>query len=834
MSSEKTTLRLSGLNCAVCASRVEDTLKGIAGVKDAAVNFAASIAVVHFDPEQVDVQDMIEAIKAQGYGAEPAEPVTPDSLTAVIEIGGMSCVNCANRIEKALSEMPGVVDATVNFAASRAVVHFHPSDVRPEDLKQVVADAGYSVVSLNIQGSGASTQQALPEAQGPDKELKELKRRLLTGAVLAVPVFVFSMPGLFPAVKAISWNIRAFLLLSFALPVQFYVGWPFLKNAWIAARHRSADMNTLVAVGTLSAFLYSLFITLFPRVFTEAGLPLHLYYDSATMIIVFVLLGRWLERRARDQAAGAITKLLTLTPATATVIREDREQEVPVSEIMVGEGVKVGPSQAFPVDGTVLEGETEVDESMLTGESAAVKKGPGDRVIAGTLNQWGVVIIRAEKVGADTVIAEIVRVVQEAQGSKAAIQRLADRVASVFVPVVITAAVISGAIWYFAGPEPQVTNALVTFVTVMVIACPCAMGLATPAAVMAGTGRGAEEGILIKDARAVEQGAGLSVVVFDKTGTLTYGKPTVTDIKGCEIQDRDAPESFDTQDILRLAGAVEALSEHPLAEAVAEGAIDAGLHFPEVNDFRSVPGKGVTARAGDYDVTVGTRIFLKESGIDTGSFADAAERLSSQGKTVVWVAVNGSVAGIIALADSIRKEAPQAVSRLRDMGIKVMMLTGDNEATARTVAERLGLDGFEAQVLPAEKASHIKRLQDQGKRVAMVGDGVNDAPALVQADVGIAMGTGTDIAMDAADIGLMREDLMAVPQAIELVKATLRIIRQNLFWAFAYNTLAIPVAAGVLYPLWEIRLSPVFAAAAMAMSSVTVVTNALRLRYMNR
>ena len=833
MSLEKITLRLSGLNCAVCASRVEDTLKGMSGVEDASVNFAASIAVVHYDPETVDVQQMIDAIKAQGYGAEPAE-VTSGPAVAVMGIEGMSCVNCANRIEKALSEMHGVTDAAVNFAASRAIVHFNPAEVQPDDLKQVVTDSGYSVASLDISGDGTSADTAGPSAPGIDRELLDLKRRLLTGVILAVPVFVFSMPGLFPFVKGISWTLRAFLLLSFALPVQFYVGWPFLKNAWIAARHGSADMNTLVAVGTLSAFFYSLFITLFPGIFTAAGLPLHLYYDSASMIIVFVLLGRWLERRARDQAAGAITRLLTLTPATATVIRGGEEKEVPVSEIRVGESVRVGPSQAFPVDGTVLDGETEVDESMLTGESAAVRKASGDVVIAGTLNQWGAVTIRAEKVGSDTVIAEIVRVVQEAQGSKAAIQRLADRVASVFVPVVITAAIIAGAIWYFSGPEPRITNALVTFVTVMVIACPCAMGLATPAAVMAGTGRGAEEGILIKDARAVEQGADTSVVVFDKTGTLTYGKPVVTDVVVSESGGSDGAGSLERLDILRLAGAVEALSEHPLAEAVAAGALKAGAEFPKVSEFKSFPGRGVTARAGEYKVAVGTKVFIEESGIDTAAFEDAAERLSSQGKTVIWVAVDGRAAGVMALADSVRKEASQAVSRLKAMGISVMMLTGDNAATAGAVAERLGLDGFEAQVLPAEKASHIKRLQEQGRRVAMVGDGVNDAPALVQADVGIAMGTGTDIAMDAADIGLMREDLMAVPQALELVRATLRIIKQNLFWAFAYNTLAIPVAAGVLYPIWGIRLSPVFAAAAMAMSSVTVVSNALRLRYMDR
>ena len=827
MSIAKARFRLSGLSCAGCASKLEDTLKGLPGVEDASVNFAASIAVVQYDPELVDTRQMVEAVKAQGYGAESEDTASADSASAVIGIGGMTCVNCAARIEKALSQTPGVTDAAVNFAASQAIVHFNPSEVQPETLEKIVLDAGYSVNSIDIQGPGAAGPSAQSEVRDNDTELQDLKRRLVTGVVLAIPVFVFSMPALFPFVEVIPWNIRAAILLVLAAPVQFFVGWPFIKNAWLAARHSSADMNTLVAVGTLSAFFYSFFITLFPHIFTEAGLPLHLYYDSATMIIVFVLLGRWLERRARDQAAGAITRLLTLTPSTATVIREGRETDVPVSAIRVGETVKVGPSQAFPVDGTVIEGETEVDESMLTGESAPVKKESGDRVIAGTLNQWGVVVMRAEKVGADTVISGIVRVVQEAQGSKAAIQRLADRVAAVFVPIVITVAIISGAIWYFAGPDPRITNALITFVTVMVIACPCAMGLATPAAVMAGTGRGAEEGILIKDARAVEQGAGLSVVVFDKTGTLTYGKPSVTDV-------RAAAGGFDEQEILRVAGAVEALSEHPLAQAVTSKAEESGVEFPPVSGFKSSPGKGVTARAGDEAVAVGTRVFLQESGIDTSVFEDMAEELSSQGKTVIWVAVNGRAAGLIALADSIRKEAPQAVSRLKSMGISVMMLTGDNRATAEAVAERLDLDGFEAQVLPTEKASHVKRLQEGGKRVAMVGDGVNDAPALVQADVGIAMGTGTDIAMDAADIGLMREDLMAVPQAIELVRATLRIIKQNLFWAFAYNSLAIPVAAGVLYPIWGIRLSPVFAAAAMAMSSVTVVTNALRLRYMGR
>ncbi len=756
MTSKKIILTLSGLNCAVCASKVEEALSKLQGVNSASVNLAASIAAVEYEPDLVDERRIVEAVTALGYGAEPVST------------------------EDRQGDRPS-----------------SPAQVRSGD------DSG--------------------------RELSDLKRRVITGAILSVPVFVLSMPRLFPVVASLSWQVRAWLLLVLTVPVQFYVGWPFLENAWNAAKHRSADMNTLVAVGTLSAFFYSLCVTLFPNIFTEAGLPLHLYYDSASMIIVFVLLGRWLERRARQQAAGAITRLLSLTPSMATVVKDGREKQVAVSDIGPGDIVKVGPSQSVPVDGVVLEGESEVDESMLTGESAPVKKGPGSRVIAGTLNLWGVLLMEARKVGADTVLAGIVRVVQEAQGSKAAIQRLADRVASIFVPVVISAAIISGVVWFLAGPEPRITNALITFVTVMVIACPCAMGLATPAAVMAGTGRGAERGILIKNAHAVEQAAGISVVCFDKTGTLTLGRPMVTDIVPFGDMDQD--------ELLCVAAALEAHSEHPLASAVVNAAKTRGCDGAfKAESFRAVPGRGVKGmvsekRGGKVDAVVGTGSFMTENGIDTTVLDDDLKRLSSEGKTVVWVAVGGRTAGLIALADTVRAEARDAVNALREMGLRVIMLTGDNEDTARSVSEMIGIDGFEAGILPGEKAERIKRLQEQGNSVAMVGDGVNDAPALVQADVGIAMGSGTDIAMDAADIGLMRANLMAVPEAISLVRQTLKIIKQNLFWAFAYNTLAIPVAAGVLYPLWGIRLSPVFAAAAMAMSSVTVVSNALRLRY---
>lgn len=833
MSEKKATLRLFGLNCAVCASKVEKALGSLPGVEEASVNFAALIAVVRYDPEETSLSEMINAVTALGYGAE-ADNEESDQASAVISIGGMSCVMCASRIEKALSETEGVSDASVNFAASQALVLFDPEKVKAKDLQQVVKDAGYNVISMELKGADAQLPQVEPgkDVSASSMELRGLRHRLITGVILAVPVFILSMPGLFPFIETVPWKIRAVTLLMFTAPVQFYVGWPFIKNTWVAARHFSADMNTLVAAGTLSAFLYSLFVTLFPNILKDAGLSLHLYYDSAAMIIVFVLLGRWLERRARDQAAGAIKKLLTLTPSTAIVIRNGMEKKVPVSSITVGETVKIAPSNAIPVDGVIIDGSSEVDESMLTGESLPVKKAPGMKVIAGTLNQWGAFTMRAEKVGAETVLAGIVRIVQEAQGSKASIQRLADRVASRFVPCVIVVASVAGAVWYFAGPEPYITNSMVTFVTVMVIACPCAMGLATPAAIMAGTGRGAERGILIKDAAAVEKAAGISEVVFDKTGTLTCGRPEVTDIV--------ATSAWDENVILRLAAALESLSEHPLAAAIVKRAQEespAPLH--QIVSFKAVPGMGVSGVAPEgfienedqCEVAAGTWAFMEKSGINTADAQEVADELAAEGKTVIWVAVNREAAGIIALADSVRKDAPDAVRALRKMGIMVRMLTGDNRSTAEATAKRLGIDAFEAEVLPSEKALFIKRLQKKGKSVAMVGDGVNDAPALAQADVGVAMGSGTDIAMDAADIGIMREELMAVPEAVDLLRSTLKIIRQNLFWAFAYNIIAIPVAAGVLYPVWGIRLSPVFASAAMAMSSVTVVTNALRLRF---
>lgn len=832
----KIVIKLSGLSCAVCASKVEEALKKLPGVVDASVNLAASIAVVSFDSSVIMPQDLIDAIKTLGYGAEFDQSLHHKRLASVVlDIQGMSCAACASRVEKALSEMPGVAEASVNLATSQGVVKFDPSITDIKNLVNAVISAGYRASPLE----GGSEKTEYSEAGGPapaaSEELVDLKRRLTIGIILAVPIFVLSMPGIFPFVERLSWESRAWALMVLTSVVQFWVGWPFLRNAWFAARHRSVDMNTLVSVGTLSAFSYSFFVTLFPNVFRNAGLSLHLYYDSASMIIVFVLMGRMLERRARDRAAGAIARLLTLTPSVATVIYEGIPKEVPVSEVRPGDIIRVGPSQSVPVDGKIIEGTSEVDESMLTGESAPVEKGPGSNVIAGTINLWGVFTMRAEKVGSETVLAQIVRVVQEAQGSKASIQRLADRVAAVFVPIVICVAIIAGLIWFMTGPEPRVTNALITFVTVMVIACPCAMGLATPAAIMAGTGRGAERGILIKNARAVEEASSITVAVFDKTGTLTMGRPSVSDIVPLD--------DYDETIILRAAYALEALSEHPLARAIIDKAEESDITPATVQEFRAVPGRGlkgkviISPKSGTQkgnDILAGTPRFLKEAGIDVSKADDIIQQLSGRGNTIICIAIDGDIAGLVALSDTIRPEAHEAVTALKERGIKVMMLTGDNTITAATVAEKLGLQGFEASVLPHDKARHIGKLQEQGESVAMIGDGVNDAPALVQADVGIAMSSGTDIAMDSADIALMRDDLRAVPEAIDIVRATLRVIKQNLFWAFAYNIFAIPVAAGVFYPLWGIRLSPVFAAAAMAMSSVTVVSNALRLRYMHR
>jgi len=733
--------------------------------------------------------------------------------TTVIPITGMSCASCVAKIEKALLSIDGVVRANVNLATERATIEYLDTMVSPAELMRAIEDAGYKVV--------AEGEMALDREQRARKqELSRLKRKVAFSASIAVPVFLLSVFSSQLVALGIDRNVLHLFLMALATPVQIWAGAEFYRGAWGALKHGTADMNTLVAVGTSAAFLYSIAGTLVPQFFERSGLEVHVYFDTAVVIITLILFGRLLEARAKGQTSEAIRRLLSLRPRSATLIRDGKRVEVPIEDVGVGDIVLVRPGERIPVDGVIVEGHSSVDESMLTGESIPVDKDVGDEVIGGTLNTTGAFTFRAERVGADTTLSQIIRLVEEAQGSKAPIQRVADRIAGIFVPIVIFIAVVAFSVWYFLGPEPRFTFALLSFVSVLIIACPCALGLATPTAIMVGTGRGAESGILIRGAESLELAHRVSIVVFDKTGTLTTGRIEVTDVFPLDDLDGDA--------VLSLAAAVEGTSEHPLAQAVVRAA--SHLSIPKVSGFESYPGMGIRGEVDGSQVLVGNDRLMSKLGVPLDNALERAIPLLEEGKTVMYVARDGRVVGLVAAADVPKPEATRALSTLRQMGISTMMLTGDNERTAGAMAKRLGIDRYIAEVLPEDKSRTIQSLQQQGEVVAMVGDGVNDAPALVVADVGIAIGAGSDVAIEAADIILMRDNLMDVARAIRLSKMTVRVIRQNLFWAFIYNTVGIPIAAGVLYPFFGILLNPMVAALAMAFSSVSVVSNSLRLR----
>jgi Cu+-exporting ATPase len=616
-----------------------------------------------------------------------------------------------------------------------------------------------------------------------------------------------------------SWYVQ----LALATPVQFWVGWQFYRGAWAMARHRTTDMNTLIAVGTSAAYLYSVVATFFPQAFRAGGLEPQVYYETAAIIIVLILLGRFLEARAKGQTSEAIRKLISLQAPTAHVVRPDGEVELPVDEVVVGDLLVVRPGEKVPVDGVIQDGRSALDESMLTGESLPAEKGPGDEVIGATLNRTGAFTFKASKVGRDTMLAQIIRLVQEAQGSKAPIQRLADRVAAYFVPAVMMLATVTFLVWLVFGPAPSLTYALVTFVAVLIIACPCALGLATPTAIMVGTGRGAEQGVLIKSGEALEIAHRTNTVVLDKTGTLTKGVPSVTDVQ--------ALDGFGESEVLRLAASAEWGSEHPLGEAIVRRANERGLALSHPQRFEAVPGRGITAEVDDRQLLVGNPLLLTERGVALDVARESGDGFAREGKTPMYVAVDGRPMGIVAVADTLKPRSAEIVAALRRMGLDVVMLTGDNRVTAGAIAKQLGVEHHLAEVLPEHKADEVKKLQAAGRRVAMVGDGINDAPALAQADLGIAIGAGTDVAIESADIVLIGEDLGGILTALRLSRQTMRTIKQNLFWAFFYNIILIPLAAGALYPFFRILLNPMLAALAMAFSSVSVVTNSLRLRW---
>jgi Cu+-exporting ATPase len=747
-----------------------------------------------------------------------AEDSVCDVEKITLPIQGMTCASCVARVEKALNSEKGVVKATVNLATEKATIEYSPGIVSVRELKRTVTDSGYKVLEVE--------EKDLVEKEKADREdeFKKLRNKLLIGVILVIPIFLLGHWETLGLGKLWGWDRQTnfILQLLFQTPIQFWVGWQFYVGAWKTAKHRTTDMNTLIAVGTSSAYTYSVIAIFLPELFAAKGLIATVYFDTAGAIIVLILLGRLLEARAKGQTSEAIKKLMGLQAKTARVLQDGKEIDIPIEEVEVGDIVVVRPGEKVPVDGVIKQGHSSLDESMITGESIPVEKKVGDKVIGSTVNKTGTFQFEAKKVGKDTMLSQIIKMVEEAQGSKPPIARMADIIASYFVPAVIGIAILTFTIWYFFGPAPALTYAMLNFVAVLIIACPCALGLATPTSIMVGTGKGAENGVLIRSGEALETAHKLNAIILDKTGTLTKGEPSMTDIL--------TSNSFKPETILMLSASAERGSEHPLGEAIVTKAKEQGLTLETPSDFNAIPGYGIEATINGKKVLLGNIKLMRDRKIEIGDLEKKAEDLSNQGKTPMYVAVDGSPGGIIAVADTLKDNSKEAVDTLYKLGLEVIMITGDNQRTASAIAKQIGIKRVLAEVLPEVKASEVKKLQKEGKKVAMVGDGINDAPALAQADVGIAIGTGTDVAMEAADITLISGDLQGVVTAIALSKATIRNVKQNLFWAFAYNTILIPVAAGVLFPFFGILLNPIFAAAAMGLSSVTVVSNALRLR----
>ena len=851
---------VEGMTCASCVNRIERYLRKVDGVVEANVNLATEAASVRYDPARVQLDGLRSAVEAAGYEARidraelsgddgpqaieiafrPREGGLAGPRTLALDIEGMTCASCVNRIERYLRKVDGVVEANVNLATERASIIARPN-VTIDQLIGAVEAAGYEAKLLVDGGPGAPEAAATeaephaahreairePETSFQQRHLADTRRRLIVAAVLTTPLLLglasMTIAPFLPAFLTNPW-----LQLALATPVQFYAGWPFYKGAWKVARHRATDMNTLIAVGTSAAYFYSLAAILFPDFFRAAGVAtaeqLPLYFDTAAAIITLILLGRFLEARARSHTSDAIKKLIGLQPRTARVLHDGIERDIPIEEVVRGDVLIVRPGEKVAVDGVVRDGRSAVDESMVTGEPIPVTKDAGAEVIGGTINTSGSFRFEATRVGRDTVLAQIVRLVQEAQGSKAPIQRLADLVTSYFVPVVLGIATLTFVVWFVFGPEPAFNLAILNTVAVLIIACPCALGLATPTSIMVGTGKGAENGVLFRNAEALERLHNVRAVVLDKTGTLTEGKPHVTDIVR-------AVEALPEEDLLRLVASAERGSEHPLGEAIVRFARDdRSLALSDAIGFEASSGQGIAATVEQHQVVVGRSSFLERYGVDPSALRTPADDLAAAGKTPVFVAIDGRPAAVIAIADTLKAGSVEAVAELHRMGLEVSMLTGDNEVTAQAIARQAGVERVLADVRPDEKAAQIRKLQGEGRLVAMVGDGINDAPALAQADVGVAIGTGTDVAIESGSVTLMSGDLRALVTAFALSRATMRNIKQNLFWAFAYNVALIPLAAGAFFPFTGVLLDPILAAAAMALSSVTVVSNALRLR----
>ena len=803
-------LKIQGMTCASCAQAVEKATKKLSGVTDANVNFATEKLNISFDETKLSISDIQTAVEKAGYKA------LSDTVSKTFKIQGMTCASCAKAVEKASGKLDGVTKANVNFATEKLNISYDPSKVKVSDIKNSIDKAGYKAIDDEV------TVDA--DRERKEKERKTLWNKFLISAIFTIPLFYISMghmlmlplpkilhPDMYPLVFAI-------VQLVLVIP-SMIAGYKFYTVGFTALVRRSPNMDSLIAIGTSAAFVYGVY-AIYEIAIGNFQYANNLYFEAAGVIITLIMLGKYLETVTKGKTSDAIKKLMGLAPKTAIVIKGGKEVEISIDEVEVGDIILVKPGEKMPVDGIVIEGTTAVDESMLTGESIPVEKNAGDNIIGASINKNGSIKYEATKVGKDTALSQIIKLVEDAQGSKAPIAKMADIIAGYFVPVVILLALVSALSWYFFGGE-SVVFAMTIFISVLVIACPCALGLATPTAIMVGTGKGAEHGVLIKSGVALETTHKVQTIVFDKTGTITEGKPKVTDI---------VTKGISENELLQLAASAEKGSEHPLGEAIVKGAQEKGLSFKNLDSFRAIPGHGIEVTIDNNNILAGNRKLMVERDISLENLEDTSDRLAGEGKTPMYIAIDNKIAGIIAVADTVKDSSKKAIDRLHSMGLEVAMITGDNRRTADAIAKQVGIDRVLAEVLPQDKANEVKKLQAEGKKVAMVGDGINDAPALAQADIGIAIGSGTDVAMESADIVLMRSDLMDVPTAIQLSKSTIRNIKQNLFWAFGYNTLGIPVAMGLLHLFGGPLLNPMIGAAAMSLSSVSVLLNALRLK----
>ncbi len=808
-------LKIEGMTCAACAKAVERASKKLQGVIEANVNFATEKLNISFDETKVSISDIQAAIEKAGYKA------VIESSSKTLKIEGMTCAACAKTIERVTKKLDGVMESNVNFATEKLNISYDPLKVRISDIKKAVEKAGYKAVEEE------TTVDADKERK--EREIKTLWKKFVISAIFTVPLLVITMGHMFgeplgfhlPDIIDPMKNSRNFGMIQLILVLPVIVaGYKFFTVGFKSLFKGSPNMDSLIAIGTSAAFLYGIFAII--QIYGgNVDYAYDLYFEAAGVIITLILLGKYLEAVTKGKTSEVIKKLMGLAPKTAIIIRDGNEVEIPIEEVEVGDIIVVKPGEKMPVDGEVVEGMTSVDESMLTGESIPVEKNVGDKIIGASINKNGTIKYKATRVGKDTALAQIIKLVEDAQGSKAPIAKMADIISGYFVPVVITIAILSALAWYFIGGETEIF-ALTIFISVLVIACPCALGLATPTAIMVGTGKGAEYGVLIKSGVALETAHKVKTIVFDKTGTITEGKPKVTDIV--------VTNGITENELLQLAASAEKGSEHPLGEAIVKCAEEKELEFKKLDFFKAIPGHGIEVKIDSKDILLGNRKLMVERNISLENLEETSHKLAGEGKTPMYVAIDNKIAGIIAVADTVKENSKKAIEQLHKMGIEVAMITGDNKRTAEAIAKQVGIDSILAEVLPQDKANEVKKLQAEGKKVAMVGDGINDAPALAQADIGIAIGSGTDVAMESADIVLMRSDLMDVPTAIQLSKKTILNIKQNLFWAFAYNILGIPVAMGILYIFGGPKLNPIIAAAAMSFSSVSVLLNALRLK----